>query len=156
MKNMMKWFLLGLLLFSVITPVYAHCEIPCGIYGDSLRFELIREHVMTIEKSMKLIDELSKDKKPDYNQLVRWVSNKDEHAEKIQDIVSQYFLHQRIKPANNSDKSAYTKYTRELELLHRISVNAMKCKQGTDPLYPEMILKDLEHFEDLYFGKHEH
>ncbi len=128
----------------------------CGIYGDSLRIELIREHVMTIEKSMKMIDELSKEKKPNYNQLVRWVTNKEEHAENIQIIVSQYFMHQRIKPVILSDEAAHAKYTTELELLHRISVNAMKCKQGTDPLYPSKILINLELFEDLYFDKHEH
>ena len=152
----MKWLLLGVLMFAVVTHAFAHCEIPCGIYEDSLRFELIREHVVTIEKSMKMIDELSKDKKPNYNQLVRWVSNKDEHAAKIQDIVSQYFLHQRIKPVNDSDKAAYSKYTKKLELLHRMSVNAMKCKQEIDLLYPGKIIKDLELFEDLYFDKHEH
>ena len=156
MKNMMKWTLITLLMLAVITPAYAHCEIPCGIYGDSLRIEMIREDVVTIEKSMKMINELSKEKKPDYNQLVRWVTNKDEHAEKIQDIISQYFMYQRIKPVMQSDEAAHTKYMTQLELLHRISVNAMKCKQGTDPLYTAKILKDLELFEDLYFAKHEH
>jgi len=28
--------------------IYAHCEIPCGIYDDSLRIELIKEHIGTI------------------------------------------------------------------------------------------------------------
>ncbi|MCF7832634.1 MAG: superoxide dismutase, Ni [Candidatus Marinimicrobia bacterium] len=156
MKNVMKWCLLAVLMMSMITPVFAHCEIPCGIYGDSLRFELIREHVLTIEKSMKMINELSTAEQPDYNQLVRWVNNKDEHAEKIQDIVSQYFLHQRVKPVKSTDKAAYTKYTTELELLHKISISAMKCKQGTDPVHPIKIRQDLKLFEDLYFGKHEH
>ena len=40
--------------------VGAHCEIPCGIYDDQLRADLIAEHATTIEKSMKKIVELSK------------------------------------------------------------------------------------------------
>ena len=89
---------------------YAHCEIPCGIYDDSLRIALIKEHITTIEKSINEINALSAEASPNYNQLVRWVMNKEEHALKIQDIVSQYFLHQRIMPVDPSDKEAYAKY----------------------------------------------
>ena len=46
----------------------AHCEIPCGIYDDELRMNLIIEHAGTIEKSMKSITELESGK--DINQLV--------------------------------------------------------------------------------------
>ena len=61
--------------------VYAHCQIPCGIYNDEVRFTLMQEHVTTIEKSMKLIVELSEDPKENANQLVRWTVNKEEHAD---------------------------------------------------------------------------
>ena len=39
----------------------AHCQIPCGIYGDQTRFVTLYEHITTIEKSMNQIDELSQD-----------------------------------------------------------------------------------------------
>ena len=55
----------------------AHCQIPCGIYDDPARFSLMAEHITTIEKAMKTIIDLSGEKKPNYNQLVRWVQNKD-------------------------------------------------------------------------------
>jgi nickel superoxide dismutase len=32
-----------------------------------------------------------------YNQLVRWIMNKETHADEIQRIVTQYFMTQRIK-----------------------------------------------------------
>ncbi len=138
--------------FSVLN---AHCEIPCGIYGDSMRVALIREHVETIEKSMTMIEAISKDKKPDYNQLVRWVTNKEEHAEKIQEIVTQYFLFQRVIPVASGD-AAYAGYTAKLELLHKMAVSAMKCKQTTDKTHSQKILYYLSEFEELYFHKHEH
>lgn len=131
----------------------AHCEIPCGIYGDSLRVALIREHVETIEKSMKEINALSREKDRNYNQLVRWISNKEVHAEKIQEIVSQYFLHQRIKPVDIHEEG-YSGYTEKLELLHRILVSAMKCKQGTDPAEAARLLYYLDLFENAYFHEH--
>jgi len=133
----------------------AHCEIPCGIYGDSLRIEQIKEHIRTLEKSMNKITELSEAGDKNYNQLVRWITNKEEHANKIQDIVSQYFLHQRIKPVDASNKSAHEKYVTHLKLLHEILVNAMKAKQTTDLQYIEKLKTTVDKFEDAYFHTHD-
>ena len=135
----------------------AHCEIPCGIYGDSVRIALLYEHIATVEKSMKQIEELSAKDNPDYNQLVRWVLNKEEHAKKIQEIVSQYFLHQRVKPTTSDDADAYRKYMKQLELLHHISVFAMKSKQSTDLNIIDTLREKVHSFEHVYFGKaHKH
>ena len=143
-------------LFAFVKQSRAHCEIPCGIYGDSLRIELIAEHIETIQKSMNQINELSKAGEINYNQLVRWIVNKEEHASKIQDIVSQYFLHQRIKPVEPSDVEAYKKYTNHLALLHQLSVFAMKAKQSTDLEIIGKLNSTLQQFADSYFMKHDH
>lgn len=134
----------------------AHCEIPCGIYGDSVRISLIYEHIETVEKSMNMINELSEQENPDYNQLVRWVVNKEEHAKKIQDIVSQYFLHQRIKPTPVDDQEAYKKYQKQLEALHHILVFAMKSKQSTNLNITDKLREKVHNFEHLYFHSHSH
>jgi nickel superoxide dismutase len=123
----------------------AHCEIPCGIYDDKLRVKLIAEHATTIEKSMTQIVTLSKEPS-NSNQLVRWISNKEDHATKIQHIVSQYFMTQRIKPKHE-------KYTKKLTLLHKMLLAAMKCKQTTDVAHVEELRKLLKRFEKLYFVK---
>jgi len=143
-------------LFSFTLKSYAHCEIPCGIYGDSLRIEQISEHITTLEKSMNQINELSKAGDKNYNQLVRWVVNKEEHAQKIQDIVSQYFLHQRIKPVDPSDSTAYGKYIKQLTQLHQLLVLAMKAKQTTDLSVIEKMRSTLHDFSHSYFGDHGH
>lgn len=142
--------------FLVGQKTSAHCEVPCGIYGDSVRISLINEHITTIEKSMKMIGELSKETAPNYNQIVRWVMNKEEHAEKIQEIVSQYFLHQRVKLTNPSDKENYNKYVQQLATLHEIAVYAMKTKQGTDHANIDKLRKSVAAFEKVYFHTHEH
>ena len=133
-----------------------HCEVPCGIYDDSIRVALIAEHIGTIEKSMKQIQEISASDDPNYNQLVRWVMNKEAHAEEIQDIVSQYFLHQRIKMVEDNDKKAYKKYLKQLELLHGMLVYSMKCKQTTDVNNTSKLAIMLKKFEDSYFHTHDH
>ena len=147
--------LVGVLSFSSLQSS-AHCEIPCGIYGDSVRVALLYEHFETIEKSMNKINELSKQDTPDYNQLVRWVNNKEEHAKKVQEIVSQYFLHQRIKPTSADNEDAYRKYLKQLELLHNVLVFAMKSKQTTDVAHVETMREKLHAFEHTYFDDHKH
>ena len=136
--------------------VYAHCEIPCGIYEDTLRISLISEHITTIEKSMKMIIKLSEEANPNYNQLVRWVVNKEEHAKKIQEIVSQYFLHQRVKLTDSSDKEKYSRYIQQLTTLHEIAVYSMKAKQSTDLAQIENLRKSVKAFEAVYFQPHKH
>ena len=131
----------------------AHCEIPCGIYNDSMRVSLIAEHIGTIEKSMKTIISLSKKQPANYNQIVRWVDNKESHAEKIQEIVFQYFMTQRVKPASPDKKEAYAKYIKELSLLHKLLVFTMKCKQTTDAENIKQLRKVLHEFSQSYFSK---
>jgi nickel superoxide dismutase len=134
--------------------INAHCEIPCGIYADSVRVVLILEHIATIEKAMVNIENLSKSESINYNQLMRWVINKEEHAEKIQEIVSQYFLHQRIKLTDVSDKAAYDKYLKQLSTLHEILVYSMEAKQSTKLDVIENLRRSVDNFSQLYFHKH--
>lgn len=140
-----------------VSNVYAHCEIPCGIYGDETRITLLYEHITTVEKSMNQINELSTQDEINYNQLVRWITNKEEHATKIQEEVAQYFMHQRVKMADPSDETAYKKYVTQLTALHALQVYAMKSKQTTDLTYIEKMKEALKKFEDSYFeGQHRH
>ena len=125
-------------------PASAHCEIPCGIYDDRLRADLIAEHAGTIEKSMKTIVSLGKEKSVNHNQLARWIANKDTHADKIQHIVSQYFMTQRIELGD-------PKYNEKIRALHEILIFAMKCKQTTDTANVNKLRDALERFEKLYF-----
>ena len=142
-------------LAAVLSPdrTFGHCEIPCGIYGDDGRFAAILEDVTTIEKSMKLINELSAEPGKNANQLVRWVNNKEVHADKIRDVVTQYFLTQRIKEPAAGDGEAEKAYHAKLAVLHQMIRAAMKCKQTTDVANAKK-LHDLTHsFQKLYTGK---
>lgn len=131
--------------------VLAHCEVPCGIYDDQMRVALIREHIATIEKAMKQIEELSKASPVNYNQLTRWIMNKEEHAEELQHVVQQYFMTQRIKPAAPGDGAMYDKYVGQIALLHQMLVSAMKSKQSTDLKYVAELRSLVDDFSKSYF-----
>jgi len=112
--------------------VYSHCQIPCGIYNDPARFDELNEYIVTIEKSMNSINQLTAEAKPNMNQLVRWINNKDTHADGYSEVVTYYFLAQRVAPVEKTDAAVYKKYVNKITLLHKMAVAAMKAKQSTD------------------------
>jgi nickel superoxide dismutase len=71
--------------------------------------------------------------------------NKESHATEIQEIVSGYFMAQRIK----TDAAQYEK---KLAVLHQLLIGAMKCKQSTDLAHVDGMRSKLKEFEKLYFG----
>ena len=131
----------------------AHCQIPCGIYDDPARFTLMAEHITTIEKAMKTIIDLSNQEKPDYNQLVRWVQNKDQHADELGEIVTYYFMAQRVKPPVKSGEDAHEKYVEQISSLHQMLVYSMKAKQTTALENVEKLRSLLEAFRASYLAQ---
>lgn len=119
---------LGLAAISFVPALAAaHCQIPCGIYDDHARIHEMREHVLTIDKSVRLINELTAKSDPQsLNQKVRWIQNKEAHAEKIIRIVSDYFLVQKIKPDAKN-------YVDALKAHHAVMKAAMVAKQKASP-----------------------
>ena len=154
-KNRKKYVLLGVIASAAIfaSLAYSHCQIPCGIYDDPARFDEIAEHITTIEKSMNQIVELSVEPSKNANQLIRWVMNKEEHADEISHVVTFYFMAQRIKLPAEGDTKAYNEYVKKLTLLHEMLVYSMKTKQTTDLAHVEKLRSLLEQFRVVYSGK---
>jgi nickel superoxide dismutase len=123
----------------------AHCEVPCGIYDDEMRINMIGEHINTIEKAMSQVTALQGNAPVDYNQVTRWIMTKETHANELQKIVTQYFMTQRIPPGDKD-------YMKKMSLLHKMLVAAMKCKQTTDLAYTKELSSLLKEFHHVYFG----
>ena len=152
MKSIFRLIILSALFLNM---VFAHCQIPCGIYDDVFRIVSIQEDIKTIQKSINKIQELGDSEKSiqNQNQLVRWVNNKESHAQLIQDVISEYFLAQRIKPKSSNDKD-YDKYVMLTTSCQKIIFYAMKCKQNVDVQYVENLSVELESFVDVFLDKH--
>jgi nickel superoxide dismutase len=131
-------------IFFAAANALSHCEIPCGIYDDEMRINMITEHIATIEKSIMQIKKLTDNESIDYNQLTRWIMNKERHADELQKIVTQYFMTQRIKPDTKN-------YSNKLILLHKILLSAMKCKQQADLAHIRALRSIVKEFQALYF-----
>ena len=128
--------------------LFAHCQIPCGIYSDAMQVIQIKEDLETIEKSITMIKKLSGEYDPQsFNQLNRWISAKEKHAQNIQNIISQYFLTQRIKQSSKN-------YENELITLHQLLVSIMKCKQNVSTENVKNSNKLLDSFSKYFFDEH--
>jgi nickel superoxide dismutase len=156
MKTVKKGVLVLLLVFfavgySLISPQpgQTHCQIPCGIYDDYARVLAMLEDAATIEKSATSIAELAgKSDVQSQNQLVRWIMNKEKHAQNIISTISDYFLTQRIKP-NQKD------YTERLVKHHTVITAAMAAKQNADISYAKSLKESIEALSP-YYPEHKH
>ena len=104
--------------------------------------------MLTIEKSAGLIRDLSAKENltaNDYQQLIRWTTNKEIHAQKIIDETANYFLAQRIK--NDADH-----YAEKIKLLHHIITDAMKTKQSVEMETTDKLSEKIAVFKELYLG----
>ena len=141
--------------FIMQTQLWAHCQVPCGIYDDALRIVQLREDFRTIQKAITQI-ELKQDKAntQNLNQSIRWINTKEEHASRIQETVSSYFITQRIKAKTIQEKEAFETYVLQVTNLQQLMVAAMKCKQTVNKAHVNTGLKLLDNFVNLYFDEH--
>lgn len=129
--------------------VYAHCQVPCGIYDDHARVMMMLEDAATTEKALVEMEKLSGKKDlQSQNQMVRWIVNKEKHAENIIATISDYFLTQRVKESQKD-------YEKRLVNHHRVITGAMKVKQSTNMEDVKKLKKDIEALR-VYYPEHKH
>lgn len=154
MKIKTNTILLGLALLvasGLTSPqaAQAHCQIPCGIYDDYARLQSMLEDAATVEKSITMMITLAEESDvQSQNQMVRWVMNKEEHAQKIIETISDYFLTQRVKPSQ-------TDYSERLQRHHAVILAAMKVKQNADLKSVSALKQSIEMLAE-YYPEHKH
>lgn len=145
------FYLVIFLFFSAVQ--FGHCQIPCGIYDDERVFSELYEHVDTIHKAVDVLSVSPNLEDPlAMQQFVRWVTNKDDHASKIQSIMTDYFLSQRLSGAIKTN-TFNRAYHNKLKSIHLIIFNSMKAKQTVSLDVVESLNQSIKSFESLYFSK---
>jgi nickel superoxide dismutase len=88
------------LLSKFIKPVYAHCDLPCGIYETDTMTLAAKTCLRMIEKIESLPDQLG-EKSADHNNYIRAVMIKEKHAqlckEQIYVLWSDYFKPEHLE-----------------------------------------------------------
>ena len=146
---------LGLMLSVVVATGWyerarAHCQVPCGIYDDGARIARLLEDQTTIAKAVRQINDLADKKDPQsLNQINRWVSTKEKHASHIIEVVSEYFLTQKVKDVAPED-AGYQAYLEKLAVHHRVMRAAMKTKQTANVPSADKLKAAIEALGKLY------
>ncbi len=129
-------------------PVYAHCDIPCGIY-DPIDAQL---SALTIVRMDQLIGELAApaaDAKPEdralyTSKIARYTLVKEQHAEKLKGEVrviwGDYFTPDHAK-----------QFPQVHELTWKIMKGASKARQGTSLADAQDLLKLVQDFADIFW-----
>lgn len=142
------------ILFVLLTKIYGHCQVPCGIYDDAIRIVQIEEDITTIRKAMNKINDLAGNSDAQsLNQISRWVNTKEDHAQNAQETVLNYFLAQRVKMKEKGNKDRQ-KYVDQTLTLHQLIVKLMKCKQTVEQRNCSDAYELLDKFTNLYFEQH--
>ena len=153
MTKVVKIFFISIL-FVLSAKVYGHCQVPCGIYGDAVRIVQIEEDITTIRKAMNKINDLAgKSDAQSLNQISRWVTTKETHAQNVQETILNYFLAQRVKAKEKGDKDRQ-KYVDQTLTLQQLIVKMMKCKQTVNQRNCSDAYELLDRFTNLYLEQH--
>ena len=135
----------GILLWGTSpSSVQAHCQVPCGIYDDAARIARLHEDATTIGKAMAEMAKLAGGHDAQsLNQGARWVATKEAHASHVIQVVSEYFLTQKVKPVA-AGADGYDAYLSKLADHHAVMVAAMKAKQNAAASYAEKLHAAIE------------
>jgi nickel superoxide dismutase len=145
-KRNMLLIVCALVGYILLLPLqgHTHCQIPCGIYDDVAHIQSMLEDTATIEMAYKSITYLAgKTDAQSQNQMVRWVMNKEKHAQRIISTINDYFLTQRVKPSQKD-------YAERLAKHHAVIIAGMKTKQNTDVKYAKTLKESIEALRSYY------
>src|SRR3989344_8169712 len=121
--------------FLSLKRIYAHCDIPCGIYDP----HSAQIAALTVLRMLELLDESK-----DTHDVSRYTIVKEEHAEKCKNeirIIWGDFL-------KAEDLNAEINV-----LVHQIMELASKAKQGKEKKCGEELVEAVNQFAEVFWGK---
>lgn len=117
-------------------PVYAHCDIPCGIY-DPHNAQMAAHTVLRMTK-------LIKEAEGDTHKIARLTHVKEDHAEivkkEVRIIWGDYFKEEHLKDYPNLH-----------DLVWKIVKLASKTKQGVDEANAQDLLSSVQEFAEVFW-----
>lgn len=130
-------------LFFITSPLIAHCQLPCGIYHDDLRFAQLEENIQTLNRAIKGILDSGAHTPLAENQRVRWIILKEENADQFVQVLTTYFLQQRLKPDQEG-------FDQMLFLVYQMMQTSMLIKQQVNGDLVDRLQSLLSTFRQTY------
>lgn len=143
--KMKKKFLLLACLFAFSTQnvLQAHCQMPCGIFDDTLVFKYIDQYIETMQKAVVELNDIGNSTAKDRAQFTRWVMLKEKESDLTANLITTYFLQQAITPGKEgSDEKTLA--------AHRLLFLLVKIKQNTDATYVNKFINEWSAFKPMF------
>lgn len=121
----------------------AHCQMPCGIYHDDMVFDQIDQYVETMYKAISILKDNKFDSVKDKNEFVRWVMQKEKASDDAADIITTFFLQQKIKPGEDDTVKRVTSG-------HKLLFYLVGIKQTVDLQMVEQFADEWEKFKLMF------
>lgn len=102
----------------------AHCQMPCGIYHDDMVFDQIDQYVETVVKGITVLEDSKFKTIRERNEFIRWVMEKEKSSNDVAELITTFFLQQKIKPGEEDTPERLASAHRLLFLLVKIKQNA--------------------------------
>ncbi|MBA3722922.1 MAG: hypothetical protein H0W88_11055 [Parachlamydiaceae bacterium] len=138
------------LLFSGLTFVLcfqgllaSHCQMPCGIYHDEMVFDQIDQYIETMAKGISILTESKFTTVQEKNEFIRWVALKETASDVAAEIITTYFLQQKIKAGEDNT-------VERLVSAHKLLFYLMTIKQTADLKYLNDFYQEWEKFKMMF------
>jgi nickel superoxide dismutase len=121
----------------------AHCQMPCGIYHDDMVYDQIDQFVETVYKAIAIMNQNKNATPKDRNEFVRWVIQKEKSCNETAELISYYFLQQKIKPGEPDTE-------KRLIAAHKLLFGLVAIKQNSDLEFVKSFNNDWEEFKLMF------
>uniref|UniRef100_UPI00140E9480 superoxide dismutase [Ni] n=1 Tax=Neochlamydia sp. AcF84 TaxID=2315858 RepID=UPI00140E9480 len=121
----------------------AHCQMPCGVYHDELVFNQIDQYIETMYKGITELNNSKFSTPFERNNFIRWVKLKDSASDEIANLITAYFLQQKIKPAEADTP-------KRLISAHKMLFELTAIKQNVNIKMIETFADEWENFKQMF------
>lgn len=121
----------------------AHCQMPCGIYHDDMVYDQIDQYVETVYKGITVLNESKFTTPKERNEFVRWVNEKETSSNEAANLITVYFLQQKIKPGEDDTVKRITS-------AHKLLFLLVAIKQNSDLEYVKQFNEEWEKFKLMF------
>jgi nickel superoxide dismutase len=131
------------LALSVHQAGYGHCQMPCGIYHDDMVFSQIDQYIETTVKGIAVMKSNKFDSVEEHNEFVRWVIQKENSSNTVAELITKYFLQQKIKVGEEDT-------TKQLVSVHKLLFFLVQIKQHADIKIVKQFYDEWERFKLMF------
>lgn len=142
---MFKQFLFMVVLAVSVNPssLKGHCQMPCGIFYDGVVFDQVDQYIETMVKAVNVLQSNQFKTTQDRNTFVRWVIQKENNSNEISNLISTYFLQQKIKLGEENTVN-------RLVSAHKLLVYLVQIKQSVDGEAINRFYEEWENFKQFF------